>query len=427
MADGQRKYPVNKVVLHHAVSDPMVNWDDIDVQDWFDKTGAGRGYKGVARSYHQHPQRSKETFSQAHFCLHRYTKDNNPYGWRLTLLMKDPFDNVAWHAGNWEINQQSIGIETAGNWLNEELPEAACLLVADTFRAHDKSIGGALSFFFHSQFSATACPGRIKERIALIVDMVNNPSKYEYLKEDPKVIQQLQQENAQLRAEDAKEDLDFQNKINDMQATIISLASLKTQNETLTTENNELKVKIENLEKSVDEKIKLAVKDAVDQVTVIYQAKLAEKDLEITGLNEAMAKMRNDANTVMLPHENAFSKLEKIITGKFTWKEKLKMVGKDFLYIIQNTLGGLSVTGISVELMDQMLGVAGANYPVWVKAVVVTAIFIAGYNGTKSISKNVLTSNNYTVAKAVIEAKNPDLKDELEVIKYELDKNGVLK
>ncbi len=418
MSDGQRKYPVNKVVLHHAVSDHMVNWEDIDVQDWFDRIGAGRGYKGVTRSYHQHPSRNKETFSQAHFCLHPYTKDNNPYGWRLTLLIKNPVDNVAWHAGNWEINQQSIGIETAGNFLAEELPEKACLLLADYFRSYDKSIGGALSFFFHSQFSATACPGRIKERIALIVDMVNNPSKYEYLKEDQN-----------MAAEEQKQIQELSQKVGTQNQAIISLTELRNQDLATMTAQGETIKKQEGMITELGQKLTTALA-TFDDLTVKLTTEVElrkSKEIEITGLNEAMAKMRNDSNTVMLPHENAFSKLEKIITGKFTWKEKLKMVGKDFLYIIQNTLGGLSFTGVSVEVMDQILGVAGANYPVWVKAAIVTALFIAGYNGTKSISKNVLTSNNYTIAKAVIEAKNPELKDEMDVIKYELDKSGVLK
>ena len=179
MADGHRKYPIDYIVLHHSVGPEFKNSTDLKVQDWFDSTGKNRGYKGYSRSYHDHPQRNKETFAQAHFALREYTKDGNKYGWRLTYLMKDVWHNVAWHAGNWNINQRSIGIETCGRFdQGRKLPEKACMLIADFFRKHDKDIGGKLQITAHKQFSATACPGSIYNRRAMIVDMINNPKKW---------------------------------------------------------------------------------------------------------------------------------------------------------------------------------------------------------------------------------------------------------
>lgn len=426
MADNQRVFPVDKVVIHHSTGPDMDNWDDIDVQDWFDRIGAGRGYKGIARSYHQHPQRTKDTFSQAHYCLHRYTKDNNPYGWKLTTLIKDPLNNVAWHAGNWQINQTSFGVETAGNFLSQELPEKACLLIADYFREHDKGIGGKLKYHYHSQFSATACPGRIKERISLIVDMANNPDKYNYLKEDPKMIQELQNQIQTLKAEDATEDADFQKQIEAAQNTILSLSSLKQENTELRKENGELKQRITDLELSIDQKIKQAVNSAVSVVIAEYNQKLDAKDIEIKGLNEAIQKMHTDASTVIIPHENAFNKLEKVLTGKFTWQEKTKMLGQDLLYVLQNSLGGAGFSFGSIEVTNQMFGVLGANYDWWIKVIVIVGLFAIGYNATKSISKNILTKNNYTIAKAIVTQAKPDLKDEADVLEYRLNENGVL-
>jgi hypothetical protein len=178
MADGNRVYPVNLVVMHHSVGPEFLNSSDLTVQDWFDSVGKSRGYAGVARSYHLHPQRNKETFSQAHYALRPYTADKNKYGYRLTLLMKDPFNNVAWHAGNWPVNQRSIGIETCGNFLSKLLPNKALMLVADSFRAHDQKIGGVLNITYHRMYSATQCPGRIAEQVGRIIDMINNPKKW---------------------------------------------------------------------------------------------------------------------------------------------------------------------------------------------------------------------------------------------------------
>lgn len=178
--DGNRTYPVDLVVMHHAVSDFMVNWSDLQVQDWFSNVGKARGYNnGGINPNHEHPGRPGQlTYSQAHYCLHEYTADGNKYGWRLTLLIKRPMDNVAWHAGNWPVNQRSIGIETAGNYLNKQLPDKALMLIADTFRAHDAAIGGKLDIGFHKQFYATQCPGRIAENYDKMIDMFNNPKKW---------------------------------------------------------------------------------------------------------------------------------------------------------------------------------------------------------------------------------------------------------
>lgn len=180
MVDGNRSYPVNLIVMHHAVSDFMINWSDLQVQDWFSNVGKSRGYQnGAINPHHEHPGRPGQlTYSMAQYCLHEYTADNNKYGFRLTTLINKPFDNVAWHAGVWSVNQRSLGIETAGNYLNGVLPDKALMLIADTFRAHDKSIGGLLDIGFHKQFYATACPGRIAEQYDKIIDMFNNPKKW---------------------------------------------------------------------------------------------------------------------------------------------------------------------------------------------------------------------------------------------------------
>ena len=180
MVDGARKYPVDILGMHHAVSDNMTNWDDLAVQDWFSNVGKSRAYQnGAINPHHEHPGRPGQlTYSQAQYCLHQYTKDGNKYGWRLTELIKRPFDNVAWALGNWEANTRAISIETSGNFLDKKLPRAALMLIADTFRQHDKNIGGALAVVPHSQFSATQCPGQIRDQIPEIVDMINNPAKW---------------------------------------------------------------------------------------------------------------------------------------------------------------------------------------------------------------------------------------------------------
>lgn len=185
--DGNRVYPVNKLVMHHAVSDNMVNWSDLAVQDWFSNVGKKRGYSdGAVFSYHEHPGRTGQaTYSMAHFCLHRYTKDGNKYGWRLTELIKNPFQQVAWHCGNWSANQTSIGIETAGNYESSDIDDKALMLIADKLgRAWDKElisakVASGVNVYGHRDWIATACPGKIYNKIDTLIDMINNKSKWE--------------------------------------------------------------------------------------------------------------------------------------------------------------------------------------------------------------------------------------------------------
>jgi hypothetical protein len=181
MADGQRIKPIKYVIMHHSVGPEFVNDEPQTVADWYNSVGRNRGYAGIAHSYHYDPRTKQETFAQAHYALHRYTKDGNKYGWRLVLLIDDPDNNVAWGAGNWPVNQTAINIETCGDYRNQEIDDKALLLIADTFKYLDKD--GGLNIKGHKEVSqtGTACPSRIQEKMGKLIDMFNNRAKYEYL------------------------------------------------------------------------------------------------------------------------------------------------------------------------------------------------------------------------------------------------------
>lgn len=75
-------------------------------------------------------------------------------------------DNVAWHAGNWPVNQKSIGIETSncaigGDWpVSDAAFNSLCKLVADIAKRNNM---GTLVFKqnigYHGLYAATACCG----------------------------------------------------------------------------------------------------------------------------------------------------------------------------------------------------------------------------------------------------------------------------
>ena len=178
MADGHRTYPVNRIVMHHSTGPEFPNSTDKEIQTWFSNIGRTRGYAGLSHSGHFFPGTKTESFSQAQYALHAYTKDGNKYGWRLTQLIDDPWNNVCWHASNWPINQESMGIETCGTYTNKKLPEKALMLVADTFRFKDTELKGQFWINAHNEFISTICPGQITQQIPTIIDMINSPAKW---------------------------------------------------------------------------------------------------------------------------------------------------------------------------------------------------------------------------------------------------------
>jgi hypothetical protein len=88
--------------------------------------------------------------------------------------------NVAWHAGNWEANLTSIGIEHTNatgdpTWnVNQATIDASAKLCADIAKRH--GLGQLVPYknlFPHSQFTATACPGVLAGRLQEIANSAN--------------------------------------------------------------------------------------------------------------------------------------------------------------------------------------------------------------------------------------------------------------
>ncbi len=93
--------------------------------------------------------------------------------------------HAAWHAGNYEANMTSIGIESvnstgAPNWLvANETFDTLVELVRDLAKRHGlgKLVVGK-NLFPHYVFRATACPTSLKNRLQELADRVNgSPSK----------------------------------------------------------------------------------------------------------------------------------------------------------------------------------------------------------------------------------------------------------
>ena len=89
-------------------------------------------------------------------------------------------DNTAWHAGNWDANITSIGIEhtnATGDpaWnIAQATIDASSKLCADIAKRH--GLGQLVPYknlYPHSQFTATSCPGVLKNKLQEIADKAN--------------------------------------------------------------------------------------------------------------------------------------------------------------------------------------------------------------------------------------------------------------
>jgi hypothetical protein len=89
-------------------------------------------------------------------------------------------NNTAWHAGNWEANISSIGIEHCNStgepaWgINQATIDASAKLCADIAKRY--GLGKLVpnkNLFPHSHFSATACPGQLLNKLQYIADKAN--------------------------------------------------------------------------------------------------------------------------------------------------------------------------------------------------------------------------------------------------------------
>lgn len=185
MADINRK-TVDYLVLHHAVTPLWTNKSKKEIAQWFSDNGFKRGYESNPARWSglYNPYTGAKSYSQAHFAGQRVdsstpdaTDKERVAGFRLVPLVKDVWGQITWHAGNWEINRASIGIECLGDYRNYTLRDGDCRVIADFWRPQDVKLGGRTAVIGHQEVAATACPARIMEKRATIVNYINNPPK----------------------------------------------------------------------------------------------------------------------------------------------------------------------------------------------------------------------------------------------------------
>lgn len=183
MADASR-LTVKNLVLHHAVTHLWDEKSKAQLAQWFSDNGFARAYGSNPANWSGliNPYTGARSYSQAHLAGQRVT-DRTPdataaekkAGYRLVPLVQDIWGQITWHAGNWPINQSSIGIENLGDYRNYTLRDGDVKVIADFWRPQDQKLGGRTAVYGHKEVSSlgTECPARIMEKRDAIVNAIN--------------------------------------------------------------------------------------------------------------------------------------------------------------------------------------------------------------------------------------------------------------
>lgn len=175
---------VDYLVLHHAVTPTWESKSREELINWFSANGFSRAYGNNPANWSGlYKPNGERSYSQAQLAGQRVdsttpdaTMEERKAGFRLVELVKDIYGQICWHAGNWDINTRSIGIEILGDYRYIDLRENDCKVIADFWRPQDQKLNGTTAIVGHNEVSIepTSCPVNIMKSRQRIVDLVNS-------------------------------------------------------------------------------------------------------------------------------------------------------------------------------------------------------------------------------------------------------------
>ena len=180
------RLPVDCFVLHHAVTPLWPNRSRVELAQFFSDSGFARAYGSNESNWSGliNPYTGGRSYSQAHLAGQQVdastpdaTQAERDAGFRWVELVADIWGQICWHAGNWEMNRKSIGIEMLGDYRNYTLRDWDARVLGAFWRPQDLSFGGATAIYGHREVSdsSTECPARIMEMRDTVVEYCNNP------------------------------------------------------------------------------------------------------------------------------------------------------------------------------------------------------------------------------------------------------------
>lgn len=187
MSDVNR-LPVDCYVLHHAVTQLWHEKTRAQLAQFFSDSGFARAYGSNPANWSglYNPYTGARSYSQAHLAGQQVTDatpdataEEHAAGFRWVALVADIWGQICWHAGNWEMNRRSIGIEMLGDYRYYTLRDGDAAVLGAFWRPQDLKFGGATYIYGHKEVSdsSTECPARIMEMRDVVVYYCNNPKE----------------------------------------------------------------------------------------------------------------------------------------------------------------------------------------------------------------------------------------------------------
>ena len=141
---GRQGSKINKIICHHAAT---TSFDGIGAT-FKNRTRGASAHYGVGRNSN----------------VDKYVNESD----------------IAWHAGNWDANRTSVGIENVNSsgspkWdIDPKTVDTLVELLCDIAKRHDLlPLKVGVNLFGHKDFTATACPGKLYKQLRTIAKRVN--------------------------------------------------------------------------------------------------------------------------------------------------------------------------------------------------------------------------------------------------------------
>lgn len=205
-------------------------------------------------------------------------------------------DNTAWHAGNFDVNQRSIGIEHAGGPnipITDATYETSAQLIADIWRRR-----GKLPLRKHNEFKATQCPGTLDigrlERRANEILTPPPPT------EDPRL--------ADYRNRISALEGQLQTVKSELEAVKINRDDLAALVEQRNIELGKLQVELADVKKELEKS---------NEIALGWIGKNDQLELELEKMTEKISKLQNDIKTA-----RPVTGIARLVEALINWRKK---------------------------------------------------------------------------------------------------------
>lgn len=188
MKNGIKNGKPTILLIHHTAGHQCIGWSKQRVFESLNWCGYKKGFKrwgynfytgrslllnrkwpNLYRYYEKAIDRECTThsFCMYHFAVFRKNKDE----WEFLELIDNALFHDAGSTGNYKINQQSLAISFCGNYYKDNISDEAIKVAAKGLYPYYRARNRELKLMKHNQIDATACPGRVWDKMYILTKL----------------------------------------------------------------------------------------------------------------------------------------------------------------------------------------------------------------------------------------------------------------